>query len=101
MLRYYCQRAAKCSLQERLQQVATCTMMRVVVLLNLVLLLLILVLDMVLLDMSHRVCVLLLLFVALCCYVFLITWISGHWNEQKQRMQLSPILSILVVILLF
>lgn len=51
--------------------------------------------------MSHRVCVLLLLFVALCCYVFLITWISGHWNEQKQRMQLSPILSILVVILLF
>ena len=101
MLRYYCQRAAKCSLQERLQQVATCTMMRVVVLLNLVLLLLILVLDMVLLDMSHRVCVLLLLFVALCCYVFLITWISGHWNEQKQRMQLSPILSVLIVILLF
>ena len=101
MLRYFCQRAAKCSLQERLQQVATCTMMRVVVLLNLVLLLLILVVDMVLLDMSHRVCVLLLLFVALCCYVFLITWISGHWNEQKQRMQLSPILSILVVILLF
>ena len=101
MLRYYCQRAVKCSLQERLQQVATCTMMRVVVLLNLALLLLILVLDMVLLDMSHRVCVLLLLFVALCCYVFLITWISGHWNEQKQRMQLSPILSILVVILLF
>ena len=101
MLRYYCQRAAKCSLQERLQQVATCTMMRVVVLLNLVLLLLILVLDMVLLDMSHRVSWLLLLSIALCAYVFVIVWVSGHWNEQKQRMQLSPILSVLIVILLF
>ena len=101
MLRYYCQRAAKCSLQERLQQVATCTMMRVVVLLNLVLLLLILVLDMVLLDMSHRVSWLLLLSIALCAYVVVIVWVSGHWNEQKQRMQLSPILSVLIVILLF
>ena len=101
MLRYDCQRAAKCSLQERLQQVATCTMMRVVVLLNLVLLLLILVLDMVLLDMSHRVSWLLLLSIALCAYVFVIVWVSGHWNEQKQRMQLSPILSVLIVILLF
>jgi hypothetical protein len=53
------------------------------------------------LDMSHRVSWLLLLSIALCAYVFVIVWVSGHWNEQKQRMQLSPILSILVVILLF
>ena len=101
MLRYYCNRATKCSLHERLQQVATCTMMRGMILLNVVLLLLILILDIVLMDMSQRVCLFLLLFVALCIYVFLITWISGHWNEQKQRMQLSPILSVLIVILLF
>ena len=101
MLRYYYNRATKSSLYERLQQVATCTMMRGMILLNVVLLLLILILDIVLMDMSQRVCLLLLLFVALCIYVFLITWISGHWNEQKQRMQLSPILSVLIVILLF
>ena len=50
---------------------------------------------------AHRVSWLLLLSIALCAYVFVIVWVSGHWNEQKQRMQLSPILSVLIVILLF
>ena len=101
MLRYDCRRAAKCSLQEKMQQVVTCKMMRGMILLSVLLLLLIPILDMILLDMSHRVSWLLLLCIGLCAYVFVIVWVSGHWNEQKQRMQLSPILSILVVILLF
>ena len=99
MLRYDCRRAAKCSLQEKMQQVVTCKMMRGMILLSVLLLLLIPILDMVLLDMSHRVSWLLLLSIALCAYVFVIVWVSGHWNEQKQRMQLSPILSILILLL--
>ena len=101
MLRYDCRRAAKCSLQEKMQQVVTCKMMRGMILLSVLLLLLIPILDMILLDLSHRVSWLLLLSIALCAYVFVIVWVSGHWNEQKQRMQLSPILSVLIVILLF
>ena len=100
MLRYDCRRAAKCSLQEKMQQVVTCKMMRGMILLSVLLLLLIPILDMILLDMSHRVSWLLLLSIALCAYVFVIVWVSGHWNEQKQRMQLSPILSILIVLLI-
>lgn len=99
MLRYDCRRAAKCSLQEKMQQVVTCKMMRGMILLSVLLLLLIPILDMILLDMSHRVSWLLLLSIALCAYVFVIVWVSGHWNEQKQRMQLSPILSILILLL--
>ena len=99
MLRYSSNRATKLSLQERLQQVLTCKMLRGMLLLNLGILLMISILDMILRNMSHRVGILLLVFVALGIYVFVITWISGYWNKQTHRMQLSPIISVLIVLL--
>lgn len=100
MLRYYYNRSANFSLQERMYQVATNRMVRGMIVLNIVLLLLIPILDMILLDMSHKICFLLLLCVALLAYVFVIVWISGHWNEQLQRTQLSPIINVLILVLI-
>ncbi len=100
MLRYYYNRSANFSLQERMYQVATSRVVKGVILLNIMLLLLIPILDMILLDMSHKICFFLLLCVALLAYVFVIVWISGHWNEQLQRMQLSPIINVLILVLI-
>lgn len=100
MLRYYYNRPANFSLRERMYQVATSRVVKGVILLNIMLLSLIPILDMILLDMSHKICFLLLLCVALLAYVFVIVWISGHWNEQLQRMQLSPIINVLILVLI-
>lgn len=95
----YNNNSTKFTLQERLQQVTTCSMVRGIVVVNIGIVFLIPILDMILVNMSHNIGFLSLIFIGLCVYVFVITWMCGHWNEQKKRMQLSPIISMMIVAL--
>ena len=99
MLHYYFGDSTHFSLQERMQRVATCKMVKGMLIMNIGILFLIPILDLILEDMSYKVGLLSLIFVGLCLYVCLIAWISGHWDDQKQRMELKPLINALIIIL--
>lgn len=99
MLRYYFNGPASISLYERLQQILTCNMVRGMVIVNILIVFLISILDIILVNMPYLVGNLALIFIILCVYTGVITGVSGHWNKQKQRMELPIVISVLLVIL--
>jgi hypothetical protein len=97
MLHYSFDDSTTYGLQERLQQVFTCKMVRGMTIVNIGILFLIPILDMILFNMSYKVGLLALIFFVLYLFVCLILLISGRWNKRKKCMQLSPIISVLVM----
>jgi len=91
--------SASLSLQEQFQRASTNKMFRGMVGVDIAILFLIPLTDMILPNMPCQVWILLLLFMALCVFVLLITCLSGHWDTHKQCMQLSPIISIMIIAL--
>ncbi len=101
MSHYYFHHPARFSLEEQVHRIATCKMVKGMLWMNIGILFLIPILDLILDDMPYRVGILLLIFTGMFLYVCLLTWLTGHWNRRKQRMELNPFIRVLIMILLF
>ena len=99
MSHYYFHHPARLSLEEQVNRISTCKMVRSMLWMNIGTLFLIPILDLIFDDMSYRVWILLLIFVGMFLYVCILTWLTGHWNRRKQRMELSPIINVSIMIL--
>ena len=98
MSHYYFHHPARFSLEEQVHRIATCRTVRVLLWANIGILFLIPILDLILDDMPYRVGILLLIFMGMFLYVCLLTWLTGHWNRRKQRMELSSGINVLIMI---
>ena len=99
MSHYYFHHPARLSLEEQVNRISTCKMVRSMLWMNIGTLFIIPILDLIFDDMSYRVWILLLIFVGMFLYVCILTWLTGHWNRRKQRMELSPIINVSIMIL--
>lgn len=99
MSHYYFHHPARFSLEEQVHRIATCKMVKGMLWMNIGILFLIPILDLILDNMPYRVGILLLIFTGMFLYVCLLTWLTGHWNRRKQRMELKPLINALIIIL--
>lgn len=100
MSHYYFHHPARFSLEGQVHRIATCKMVKGMLWMNIGILFLIPILDLILDDMPYRVGILLLIFTGMFLYVCLLTWLTGHWNRRKQRMELSSGINVLIMIVL-
>lgn len=97
MSHYYFHHPARFSLEEQVHRIATCKMVKGMLWMNIGILFLIPILDLILDNMPYRVGILLLIFTGMFLYVCLLTWLTGHWNRRKQRMELSSGINVLIM----
>lgn len=88
-------------LMDKVSQATTCWLVKGMLIANIFLIVLILIIDIVITNMPYSVWYISLVFIVLLGLVFFITMINGRWNATKQRMEIDPLISILMIALAF
>ena len=89
----------KQSFMERLQNVVSCRLIRGIIIVNIAMLFLLLFCDLFTGQVTCSNCSILVVAMLLLLLVFIVVYLIGNWNEKKQRMEVSPMIAILIFVL--
>lgn len=84
---------------EKLQQVSSFWLIRVLVIMQLVACFVLLLLDILLSNLSLSKALILLLLAGIILLVYFVSLLIGHWNVSKQRQEVNPLFTVLLIIL--
>lgn len=89
------------NLSDRLQQTATCPLIRVVFLVTMVLLCVLPIYDLLMGDFSYKLWTMLLVSISLFVYLYGLVCLVGKWSEKKQRMRIPSYYLVWIIVLIF
>lgn len=87
------------SIWDKMKRVSSFWLIKALVILEFTLCFAFLILDMCMLNLSLSAASILLIIAATILLTYCVAYMAGHWNEQRNRYELSPMLSILITIL--
>ena len=91
--------APKQSFIDKVQQVTTSRLLKGMAIANVVVLFIFLLCDLFTGCVTCASGIILIIFMLLLLFVFIVVYLGGRWNESKERMEINPLITILVVAL--